>query len=382
MFLLDLDIRTFNRALLFLFAFTLAFERAFPFLPSLSYPKLFAILYVGSLFCNPNFLRTFNKLIVPKSVILLFALFLFLNFLNPSLFEYGITKIDQSLLLNILLFWFLLIHERIDKGILSKSLFFFFFGYLFLVLAYFLGFYDVGVGGRVSIGAALPNSLAFFGVFAIASSIISSKQDYFRSSFIRALFFLSSLSIIPLILATGSRSGAIALFLVYGIYIILSGTRRLLSLFLLGGLIFLIFIFSDVLVDRLINTAETGDLGGRLMIILFCLDLILQNPIFGVGESQYEYLAVKTFGYSPSPHNVFLETYLFGGLMGLILWLTLCYKGVKVAFQEYFAHSTVNSFLLLPPILLMGVSGQVFNNTIVFLVFAVIMSYQKDLKNA
>ena len=86
----------------------------------------------------------------------------------------------------------------------------------------------------------------------------------------------------------------------------------------------------------MINTATTGDLGGRLAIVLFCVELMSQNPIFGLGELKYEDLAFRAFGYSPSPHNVFLETYILWRNFALGLWLLLCSKLIVRAFKRIF----------------------------------------------
>lgn len=382
MLLLNLNIRVLNKWLLCLFVFSIAFERAFPFLPGMSYPKFIGILYVTSLLCNPAYLRLLKQLQIPSIIFIFFLLFLFMNFLNGGIFEYGVGKIDTSFLLNIALVLFLLVHEKMEQYILPKSLIFFFFGYLFLVLAYYLGYYQVGIGGRVRIGAALPNSLAFFGVFAVCSSFILSSIYRNRSIFTKLFQVISILMIISLVLATGSRSAFISLVLVFGVFLFCSNTNRL--GFVLLGVIFIpiFFLSSAILTERIAVTATEGDLGGRLAIILFVTELIYENPLWGIGKLQYDFLAEKYFGYSPSPHNVFLETYLYGGLAAFTAWLAILFKLLRTAFNQYKATGIFNSLILLPPILLMGVSGQIFNNSIVFLVIAVILSTNKHIKHA
>ena len=152
-----------------------------------------------------------------------------------------------------------------------------------------------------------------------------------------------------------------------------------LSIVLLG---FIFYAGAGVITERVVNSATTGDLGGRMAIILFCIDVISSNPIFGVGAIQYDILAQRTFGNSPSPHNVFLQTYLYGGIVALSIWTWILLKLFRVAYKLYIRSGSFTCLMLLPPIFLMGVSGQVFNNSLVFLVFAVIISHQSLLKHA
>ena len=85
-------------------------------------------------------------------------------------------------------------------------------------------------------------------------------------------------------------------------------------------------------------------------------------------------MAELQLGISPSPHNVFLEVLLYGGVWAGILWIFVIYKTCSAALRKYRFSGQLSGLLLLPPILINAVTGQLFNNSLIFLLIAVIIA--------
>ncbi len=371
MTLIHLDIKIINRALLYILTFSIAIERAFPFIDGLSYPKLVAVVYLSTLLINPNYTALLSR--VNKLVILLVMLFLITNIFNGGLLDLSnIKAIDTSFFLNILLLWVLLTHEKLDSGVLQSSLFFFLIGYLALVVVYNLGYYERLLNGRVYIGSSLPNNLAFNGVVALAILLIFLNKINRSSFLLKFPIFVSAFLIITLVLDTGSRSALISLLLTLFIYFFYSKTSIRLILLLLSTIIISVFYESfSVISERVVSTLEVGEIGGRMPIITFILDQISSNLMFGVGRNQYDLLADIEFGYSPSPHNIFLEVFVYGGVFAFLL---LIFIVIKIIMSAYKSTNSYTCFILLPAIMMQALTGQGFNNKLIFLVLAVIIS--------
>ena len=309
-------------------------------------------------------------------ILILFFIFLFTNILNGGLFLAASFKdLDQSFFLNVTFMWFLLNHNKIDRGILMQSFFLFAVGYLVLVLYYYAGLHQTLSNGRVYIGGALPNALGLSGAVAICS-LLALKERFNWSRLRMTVFTITGiLGVLSLLLATGSRSALLAAMSVFAIYFYQSNksTRMLFGIISL----FFVFLFFDsfsVITDRSISAFENQELGGRLAAWLLIIDILRENYLFGVGRAGYDFIANSQLGYSPSPHNVFLEVFVYGGILGLILWFYLFYK-LWVHSYECLIYAGLRLPMMLFPLLLMvALSGQVFNNTLMFFLFAMIFS--------
>jgi O-antigen ligase len=376
--MLNINIRVCNQILLYVFVFSLAFERAFPFLPGLSFPKAFGIIYIMSLCINPNFIRTFSTGNTHKVVFLLFGIFLLTNVFNGGLFHIaGLKSIDQSFLLNIILMWCLINHAKLDHGILVRSFIYFSLGYLVLVLFYSLGLYQTLSNGRVYMGSALPNALGLNGAIGICG-LLSFFSNITRPSWGSVLFVLVSVLLtLSLLLATGSRSALIAVFFVFVMYFFWS-SKSIRFVLIVTTMILIPASFDSfsVITDRSVSAIENQELGGRLVTWLLISDIISDNFLFGVGRNGYDFIADLELGYSPSPHNVFLEVFVYGGVLALCLWVSLFYKMGKIALRSHDFEKKHAVVMIIPLLLMVSVAGQVFNNTLMFFLIALIFSVE------
>jgi O-antigen ligase len=130
----------------------------------------------------------------------------------------------------------------------------------------------------------------------------------------------------------------------------------------------------SVIVDRMNSAIDNVELGGRIAIYLFAINVISSNLFFGVGRNGYTALANLEFGFSPSPHNVFLEVLVYGGIVAELLWLFVVYKISVIAFRTYKYLWSYSCLLLLMPVLINSLTGQVFNNTLIFYILAIIIA--------
>lgn len=364
-----------NRFLLYLFAFSLAFERAYPFLPGLSFPKAVAIIYFLSLFLNANYVEFFFKIKVNKLILLLFGIWLLLNFFNQSYMQFQFIDLDISFLLNIALLWLLLNHQALEPKILINSLIYFSLGYLCLVFLYYLGIYQTQINGRVYMGSALPNALGMSGVIAFSGFLRLINTSYNGSLFIKPFIVIAAIMTTTLILATGSRSAALSLIFVLGVYFVWSSAKSRIALLIIGLSLIPTFLSSfEVIVDRSMSTIENAEFGGRLNYWFFMIDVISNNIALGVGQHYYDLLTENQFGYSPSPHNVFVEVFIMGGICAFFLWLWTLKLLITHALNSFKLEKNITSLVLLPPIFLVAISGQIFNNSLLFFIFALIIS--------
>ena len=364
-----------TRIILFIVLFSFIFERVFPFLDNMSYSKLVILVYLAMLSLQQNFYIAFFSR-VNKIVVLLLILFLLTNIFNGGLLiSQDIKSLDFSFLFNILFLWVLLTHEKLDPGILNSSLFFYVIGYLILVLFYFFGYYDILSNGRVYIGGSLPNNLALNGVYAVSFLLLFLERVKKKSFLLMLSIFFAVILFTMLIASTGSRSGFLSLLMVFLIYLIFA--RRNMKLIMLSISIIIILVFYEnfsVIVERFSSFLSSGEIGGRRHTIDFSLNLISSNFIFGVGREQFDLLSNSVFGYSPSPHNVLLEVFLYGGVFAFLCLVSIIFKLIQISYKSYKLSNSYSYVILIPPLMFQALSGQIFNSKVVFLVLAVIIS--------
>lgn len=174
----------------------------------------------------------------------------------------------------------------------------------------------------------------------------------------RILYYLSNLSLLPVIFISGGRGGAL-LVIVYIIYILL---RRLISskeglftkfiainstiiFFLLFIIVINLFdkegrIFSYINLDGLnINNESTS---GRSDIYINSINAIKISPIFGYGFFNYYQIV------GDMPHNFVLEILLIGGIIFFIIFLI----GIFYLMTKYIKTNKKNSIDFLIPYIL------------------------------
>lgn len=377
--------------LLYLFFFSLNFEVWDPFNTggNFSVAKLTGFLYAFSLIPKiqsflkvPRGLKTYVRLILLFYVFLVFMSFININFYSSDVFQF-------SILQNLILFVFLLNHERLSPGALEKSFIFFFIGSLVLAACFYLGIgLEINVEGRVSLFGDNANII---GVRMVISSLILThiilKYRKRVSKFIYLLLPLAYIPLVTLTLNTGSRLSFISLFLGVSVFFILYKKRGVFSkVLILGiGVVAAIFLFdlamqSEALGTRLTQTAEEGHLAGRDEIWLDILPLIENNWIVGVGRTGYVEYTSRLYGSIKSPHNVIIEVLSYTGIIGLFVFLRFIYKVFLSSYKYLRKYNEVVPFVFIVPILGIILSAQILTFKLGWVIFAYTASRTLYLK--
>lgn len=101
--------------------------------------------------------------------------------------------------------------------------------------------------------------------------------------------------------------------------------------------------------------------------------VIGENPLIGNGLSGYDRLALEVFGAVYSPHNVLLEVFIYGGAIGLALYLNFLFKIFRASYKMYRDRAEIIPVLLLPTVLAFVIALQGLSEKTCWLLLAYIM---------
>ena len=282
-----------------------------------------------------------------------------------------------TLFQNIFLFWFLVNHVRKDYLILEKGMIFFALGSITIAIMYILGFGVEYSLGRLIMFGENQNMLGIKMCLGLIILLLSVVQDKVQIGRIRYLFLIPIPLFVNLLFATGSRVAFIAFILSVLAGIVLLKTKNysgkivtivigIVIITILGILV----MQTAVLRDRLLESAQEGNLSGRENIWRNLLLLIKENPVFGVGQTGYDYFTLITFGKERSPHNVILEVICLTGFVGLLIYISFLYKVFLRGYQIYRKSGLLLPILLAIPVLGLLLSAQILLVKVGWIIFA------------
>ena len=362
---------------LYCFCFFINFQELKIFdLDFLSIPKIAGMLYfVTTLPTINKFLGVIKIKFILLPIGIFFAWLTIINVLNVN--EKLFNFFNFSLFQNILLFWFLINHSRRDPLILEKALLSLAVGSIVLALLYKAG---IGVDytelGRISMFGDNENIIGFRMAISIFIIVLGVLQNRLELGWYRFLLLLPLPIMLELMAETGSRAAIIAFILAILIGGILYNTKNLwakISIIIIISIVLVYFSLlimkSEILMLRLLQSYEEGDLAGRDIIWQSLIPTIENNLIFGIGETGY----AKLFG-NASPHNVFLEILCYTGVLGLILYLNFLYKICIRAYKCLKSSGNMLPLLLLLPIFGFLFAGQILTQKLGWVIFAYIIS--------
>lgn len=189
-----------------------------------------------------------------------------------------------------------------------------------LNMAYLGGFNrvsDIGFGGMDNncVGIAMNTGIGLAVFLGFSAS-----RWYFK-----ALGFAMAACMSHVVLLTFSRGGMLGLLTTGAIiFFLLKKTTWHYLLFVLAGLLFLRFSGPEV-VERFLSTfasAEVRDLSaeGRIKLWRDCLDIMIKNPVFGIGPRHFP-LVAPSYGwpFGKEAHTLWLQVGAEQGAMGLAL---------------------------------------------------------------
>jgi O-antigen ligase len=263
-----------------------------------------------------------------------------------------------------------------EKGMIGFAL-----GSVVMVLLFFTGIGVEYIEGRVSMFGDNQNTL---GIKVTVSTIIlltAVIQNRLNFGWKRYLFLIPIPFMLFFIGETGSRVSIISFTLAFITGSILYKTKANLTKIgiLIGSAVVLILIGvllmqSEIIVERLVKTSTSGDLGSRDMIWKTIIPIIEENPIFGVGKTGYDFQSVLLFGIPKNPHNVILEILCYTGIIGLIIYLIFIFEVLKRSYQSYSQRGWLLPLLLFSPILGMFTSGHILGTKFCWIIFAYMIS--------
>ena len=201
---------------------------------------------------------------------------------------------------------------------------------LIVVLLYLSEFKSIGdpykgiAMGRETVLNLNHNQSALFICIAFVGLMSKFNVDHFSSINKRdiIILILSTLCIWALA-KNGTRFGLIILFF-YGIYVsyLLFKFNSFFNLILITiafmTVVFMIFITEQVLILRLMNLFDVLNVD-RINLWKFAIESLGENYLLGIGAENFRILSEKTWNSWLSPHNMFLEFYIYGGVLGLTL---------------------------------------------------------------
>lgn len=176
-----------------------------------------------------------------------------------------------------------------------------------------------------------PNYLAMY----LAPAIFIGYGLFSELKKQRGLFFISGVSIFLALYLTFSYAGWLAIFSALGITFIF---ERKISWkkSLVGLLLFLTLFFLQIGKNKFFDLAtlnERSSYSSRVMIWQSAGKILKQNWIWGIGAGNFQtkYLEYQKYfppyleWAVPHPHNLYLAFWLYGGIFGLVGFLTLVY---------------------------------------------------------
>jgi O-antigen ligase len=342
-----------------------------------SISKFTGIIYFLSIITDyKQFFRTdeLGPLLRPVWIFFVWLTFVSLiniNWVSSAFFNFSIFQV-------IILFWILINHERRDPGILFHGMVSFAFGSIVLALLYHAGIGVVySIEGRVILFGDNANIVGLRMSISIIVILVCVFQNVLKSNALRYLLLTPLPIMLNLLAETGSRIAFLSCTLMFMGWILFFKTKkRLYKIIIIAiGVVVVIFMVqyilqSEVMLIRLLKSSETGDLGKRDDIWLSLIPIIMDNLIFGIGETGYAMsMGVK------SPHNVLLEVLCYSGIIGLTLFLIFIVKITVRSVSTYKRTGMIIFPLLLIPVYLMILSGQILYSKMVWIIFSYIISH-------
>lgn len=201
-----------------------------------------------------------------------------------------------------------------------------------------------GNGRRINAWNEMPvvslYSGQFFGI--LLSSVIILKDNYRKIAIFSLLFF------VIIFFLSGNRSPIVSLFSTVFIIGLFSSYKRYLFLFLLSiSFIFSLTFFNDKLSNAykdILSPTSNEAINGRAQIYLTSVEIIKDNPFFGIGSGMFRYDfqdyyskiydknskdEMTQYYFKEAPfhsHNILLDLLVSYGFIGFVLFVFLLYK--------------------------------------------------------
>ena len=306
--------------------------------------------------------------------------------------------VDLEIFQNVVLAILIVNHARRDMTGLDYGIYSFAFG-CFVVAIFIL----LGIGVSSVMGAVVDGEVVYRVTFFNAGpNVISIKlvtgaliltglyaQNPLGFSRARRIMLLCCVPFILMAMVkTGSRTALLVLalagfFWYFASILVAQNKFKIMVVGFVGALLVIVpagYLVSQLgaaatLVARIAESGTGGDWsqGGRFMIWTGFFSVIGENPLIGNGLSGYDRLALEVFGAVYSPHNVLLEVFIYGGAIGLALYLNFLFKIFRASYKMYRDRAEIIPVLLLPTVLAFVIALQGLSEKTCWLLLAYIM---------
>lgn len=351
-----------------------------------SVTKLSAIFYLMTVLGDLNnilSIKSFKRIVMPVLVLFLLITVMTIIYMNHG----DGSLVNIPLLLNLCFLIVMVNHAKFDSTIMESGMISFFLGAFLISLFHY---FNIGVsyeGGRVSVFGDNENAIGVKQVMSILIAVYFIIKNLNKKKYGLSILLVACIPLMfDLVLETGSRKAILGLFL--GLFVAMSFLKvKSLKMKIMVFVSFLLIISfaydlilnSEVLIRRLTNTVENGDVAGRDRIWMAILPLILEHPFLGVGESGFYRYSVETFGAYNSPHNVLIEILSYSGVVGLLLYLVFLYRIARIGIKDLLRFKDWLGIVLFMQILGFIIAGQALNSKIAWFVFAYMIANHKKL---
>lgn len=363
---------------------------------------ILAMLYMLSMVISINSIgstiRKYAQYITP--IFLLIALITIMNVFNAN--GYNVPMIPIPMLSCFILFLAMLLHSLFDSKAIEYCILGFAVGSMVLATLFILGigiYVEDGIlldeDERMSMFGQNQNELGLIMAHGIALVLMFVIKDELHLGTARYLLTIPVVFMLSLLLSSASRAAFVSLVLIAVLIVLLHKANGCLSqitfwLISIGLCIWGLSHLdaSEIMYERIMMTLEEGNSSGRGDIWSALMPRLLETPILGVGQTGYADVAHKELSgisrvmheYGYSPHNVFIEVFAYSGIVGLCLILTFWIRITRDSVNIYKNMGNILPMLLLVPILLSILTGQVLANKFAWVVYAYIVILNSNYK--
>ena len=328
-------------------------------------PKLAAFIYVIVLLLTTK--ETFRLDRIELYIItpfLLAIVFLLSNFINS-----GQGYLNIPFLLNIFLFWFIINHYRRNQKILGCFIIWYVLGAIVLSACFVMG---IGVhlnetGRMTMFGDSTNTDTNSIGTrTGMAIILIVYLIMELKNKWLKLILSLPLLALISLSAMLASRTGILVWVLGVSCLVLFSIKKRIYKFvavccLISAGIIGFNIMESEELkvYERIMDSVEKGDVSSRDDLWKMYVPAVEQNPVWGIGIDGMNMWSRVRIGDEMSPHNVFLEVALLGGLIGISVFLWFIGSITYTRVRRYLQTKEFVYVTFLIPMYAQLVSGQV-----------------------
>lgn len=239
---------------------------------------------------------------------------------------------------------------------------------------------------RVRFFGLNPNMLGNYGVLATVFSLALAFEYKEFSKY--KLQILSSIPFYVILVGYSGSAGAfLGLFMAIGLFFLFRKTNYVSKLkYILACLILSLLAFGflsdfEYIHEKINNFTTKGETSGRTELWAKASILIADKPIVGYGKIRAEVLFKKLTNVHHTAHNVFVDIFMWGGIIGFGLYFAFYILGIKQALlYRSITGYTSSLTLILLFMFFMFKSGGGFANKYMWLFVASVFYYPQTPK--